>query len=328
MSEPAGRQGSEQDPHVPPPSLWPVGFAVGIATLLVGLVVSPKLIAPIGAVITAVFAFLWVRDVMRERAHTVTVEPETRVVGAEPEAAPIPANEGEAAMPEPESEAEIDRFPRSKFLEGATLGLGAAIGGLVTVPALGFAVAPAFLHQHTHNVDLGPIADFTEGQFMVATFLVDPAAGEVSRRTAYVRNNGLLQNLPSFTILSNRCAHLGCPVQPNGPVFQAKEKIQKTGDGLEVRLIPTLPAGGFGCPCHGGQYDTEGNRVAGPPVRALDRYEYSIRNGRLWLGKTYSVGNVKGQGANAQIAKYPLAGPGEHVDGLESWLYPVDPPHG
>ena len=291
MSEPAGRQGSEQDPHVPPPSLWPVGFAVGIATLLVGLVVSPKLIAPIGAVITAVFAFLWVRDVMRERAHTVDVEPETRVVGAEPEAAPIPANEGEAAMPEPESEEEIDRFPRSKFLEGATLGLGAAIGGLVTVPALGFAVAPAFLHQHTHNVDLGPIADFTEGQFMVATFLVDPAAGEVSRRTAYVRNNGLLQNLPSFTILSNRCAHLGCP-------------------------------------CHGGQYDTEGNRVAGPPVRALDRYEYSIRNGKLWLGKTYSVGKVKGQGASAQIDKYPLAGPGEHVDGLEKWLYPVDPPHG
>ena len=32
--------GSEQDPHVPPPSLWPVGFAVGIATLLVGLVVN------------------------------------------------------------------------------------------------------------------------------------------------------------------------------------------------------------------------------------------------------------------------------------------------
>ncbi len=328
MSEPAGRQGSEQDPHAPPPSLWPVGFAVGVATLLVGLVISPKLIAPIGAVITAIFAFLWVRDVMRERADTAEVEPETRTVGVGREPPPRPANEGEAAMPEPESEAEIDRFPRSRFLEGATLGLGAAIGGLVTVPALGFAVAPAFLRQHTHSVDLGPISDFTEGQYMVATFLVDPAAGEVSRRTAYVRNNGLLKNLPSFTILSNRCAHLGCPVQPNGPVFQAKEKIQTTEKGLEVRLIPTLPAGGFGCPCHGGQYDTEGNRVAGPPVRALDRYEYSIRNGRLWLGKTYSVGKVKGQGANAQISKYPLAGPGEHVDGIEKWLYPVDPPHG
>jgi Rieske Fe-S protein len=303
--------GSEQDPHVPPPSLWPVGFAVGIATLLVGLVVNPKLIAPIGAVITVIFAFLWVRDVMREHAGVVEVEPES-----------------EAALPEPDDEPEIERFPRSKFLEGATLGLGAAIGGLVTVPALGFMVAPAFLKQHTHNVDLGPLSDFTEGEFVVATFLVDPAAGEVSRRTAYVRNNGLLKDLPSFTILSNRCAHLGCPVQPNGPVFQDKEKIQKLKDGLEVRLIPTLPAGGFGCPCHGGQYDTEGNRTAGPPVRALDRYEYSIRNGNLWLGKTYSVGKVKGQGANAQIDKYPLAGPGEHVDGIEKWLYPVDPPHG
>jgi Rieske Fe-S protein len=309
--------GSEQDPHVPPPSLWPVGFAVGIATLLVGLVVNPKLIAPIGAVITVIFAFLWVRDVMGERSGAVEVEPE-----------PLPATESEAALAAPEVEEEDDRFPRSKFLEGATLGLGAAIGGLVTVPALGFAVAPAFLKQHTHNVDLGPIGDFAEGQFMVATFLVDPAAGEVSRRTAYIRNNGALKDLPSFTILSNRCAHLGCPVQPNGPVFQDKEKIQKIQDGLEVRLIPTLPAGGFGCPCHGGQYDTEGNRVAGPPVRALDRYEYSIRNGNLWLGKTYSVGKVKGTGANAQIAKYPLAGPGEHVDGIEKWLYPVDPPHG
>jgi len=305
--------GSEQDPHVPPPSLWPVGFAVGIATLLVGLVVNPKLIAPIGAVITVLFAFLWVRDVMRERSGAPQVEPESTV---------------EVVQPEPEDELEVERFPRSRFLEGATLGLGAAIGGLVTVPALGFAVAPAFLKQHTHNVDLGPIADFTEGQFVVATFLVDPSAGEVSRRTAYVRNNGPLKDVPSFTILSNRCAHLGCPVQPNGPVFQDKEKIQKTDNGLEVRLIPTLPAGGFGCPCHGGQYDTEGNRTAGPPVRALDRYEYSIRNGNLWLGKTYSVGKVKGQGANAQIDKYPLAGPGEHVDGIEKWLYPVDPPHG
>ena len=138
--------GSEQDPHVPPPSLWPVCFAVGIATLLIGLVVNPKLIAPIGAVITVIFAFLWVRDVMRERSGAAQVEPE-------------PA--ADATSPEPEDEFEDERFPRSRFLEGATLGLGAAIGGLVTVPALGFAVALAFLKQHTHNVDLGPIGDFT-----------------------------------------------------------------------------------------------------------------------------------------------------------------------
>ena len=81
---------------------------------------------------------------------------------------------------------------------------------------------------------------------------------------------------PSFTIISNHCAHLGCPVQPNGPLA---EKDTKTVS-RDVTLIPTPPSG-FGCPCHGGQYDTEGNRTAGPPVRALDRYSFSIRNGHL-----------------------------------------------
>jgi Rieske Fe-S protein len=316
----------EQQPHLPPPSLWPVGFAIGVVCLLVGLIVSlPAVI--IGAALTAIFGFLWARDVMsssrRVPAPAAAEEPvggpETATAGAPA----IPAHEGEAAMPEPEPG---ERFPRSVFLENATLGLGALIGGIVTVPAVGFAVLPSFLHQHTEDVDLGPIENFKEGEFVVATFLRDPAQGEVSRRTAYVRNNGRVGNTVSFTILSNRCVHLGCPVQPNGPMFQNREKKTTTKSG-EVSLTPTLPAGGFGCPCHGGQYDQEGNRTAGPPVRALDRYDFSIRNGHVILGKTYSVGKVIGSGATAKIEKYALAGPGEHVNGPEQWLYPLQPPH-
>ena len=94
-----------------------------------------------------------------------------------------------------------------------------------------------------------------------------------------------------------------------------------------MTLIPTQPAG-FGCPCHGGQYDTEGNRTAGPPVRALDRFEYKIVDGRLILMKQFSVAKVEGQGSQAIIHKYRLAGPGEHVDGPEQWFYPLNPPHG
>ena len=314
-------------PNVPGPSLWPVGFAVGVACLLVGLVVSPLLIAPIGAAIAIVFAALWVRDASGGyRSDAGPVEPERRELRPTETNAPIPANEGEAAMPKPRNEAEIERFPRSKFLEGATLGLGGVIGGLVTVPALGFMVAPAFLHQRSKNVDLGPLSDYPEGQYVIATFFTDPAEGEVSRRTAYVRNNGLKNGEPSFTIVSNRCAHLGCPVQPNGPVTDSQKKDYKSPDGGQVTIIPTQPAG-FGCPCHGGQYDTEGNRTAGPPVRSLDRYEFSIRNGNLVLGKSFSVGHVDGKGADARITKYTLTGPGEHVDGIESWLYPLQPPH-
>jgi Rieske Fe-S protein len=152
--------------------------------------------------------------------------------------------------------------------------------------------------------------------------MADASQGEVSRRTAFVRYNGQLKGQPSFTIISNHCAHLGCPVQANGPL---DEKNTKTfGD---VTLIPTVSIAGFGCPCHGGQYNTEGNRIAGPPVRALDRYAFSIRNGRLFIGKPFSVSHVDGAGSSAVIHKWAFSFPGEHVNGLESWLYPIQPPH-
>ena len=94
-----------------------------------------------------------------------------------------------------------------------------------------------------------------------------------------------------------------------------------------IALIPVLGVSSFSCPCHGGSYDSEGNRTAGPPVRALDRYAYSIRNGRLFLGGAFSVSHVDGTGAQALIHKYNLAGPGQHVDGPEQWFYPWQPPH-
>jgi hypothetical protein len=66
----------------------------------------------------------------------------------------------------------------------------------------------------------------------------------------------------------------------------------------------------------------EGNRTAGPAPRALDRYQFSIRNGRLYLGRPYSVSRVDGAGAGARIHGYALHGAGQPVSGLESWLYP------
>jgi Rieske Fe-S protein len=299
----------EEHPHVPGPSLWPVGFAVGIVVLLVGLVIS-WWIAGLGALVALAFGFLWVRDLTAGTAlaHAPEVEPEAPRAGAAP---PTPAV---AAAPE--------RFPRSKFLELSTLGLGGVIGGIVTAPALGFMIAPAFLKQGQKDHDLGPLSDYPEGKYVVATYMADANQGYVSRRTAYVRYNGQVKGQPSFTIISNHCAHLGCPVQPNGPLEESQTK--HFGD---VTLVPTISIAGFGCPCHGGQYDTEGNRVAGPPVRALDRYAFSIRNGRLFIGRPFSVSHVDGAGASATIHRWPFAFPGEHVNGIESWLYPIQPPH-
>jgi Rieske Fe-S protein len=292
-----------------------VGFAVGIAVLLVGVVLG-WLIVAIGAVITAIFGFLWIREVTGDVRAAPPGEP--------PVAPARRVTRGRRAVPEP-GEGEIVRFPRSKFLEGATLGIGGLIGGIVTLPIAGFAVLPAFEERGTDEIDVGPIDDFPENRFVITTFMLDPEQGEVSRRTAYIRNNGPLEGVPSFTILSSRCVHLGCPVQVNGLPLEEEEQTERIGE-IEVRRIPTAAAVGFGCPCHGGQYDAEGNRTAGPPVRALDRYEFSVKNGRLVLRKTFSVGKVEGTGKDARIKKYELMGPGQHVDGPEALLYPIPPP--
>jgi Rieske Fe-S protein len=309
----------DSQPHSPRPSLWPVGFAVGIACGLVGLIIHGWWVVAAGGAIAIVFGALWARDATREYRAPVHVEPEER---GEPAAEPLPAQAGGPALPVMEPG---EKYPRDKFLEVSTLGLGAAIGAIVTVPIVGFAVVPAFVDQKQKKVDLGPMRNFPENEFVIATFLANPEQGEVSRRTAYIRNNGLLNGLPSFTIISNRCVHLGCPVQPNGLIQDRQTKHFRTGVGEPVSLIPVQGVVGFGCPCHGGQYNTEGNRTAGPPVRSLDRYTYEIDHGRLVLISTYSVGTVVNTGKDAKIKKYPETGPGEHVDGGEAWLYPIQP---
>ena len=301
---------SQQDdkPHLPAPSVWPVGFAIGVVCVLVGLVLGSWYAVAAGAVIGACFGFLWVRDLTRD---------------LKPVEAPVPGTE--AREPEPvEEEEEVPTYDRSVFLEGATLGLGAVIGGLVTLPSLGFTVLPAFESHKARDIDLGPLSNFPENKWMIATFLVDPSQGDVTRRTAFIRNNGTTtvtgKPEPSFTVIYSRCAHLGCPVQPNGLISENQKKVV---DG--ATLVPVFPSG-FGCPCHGGQYDTEGNRIAGPPVRSLDRFAFSIVNDNLVLGTLYSVGHVDGTGGDAKISRYTSTFPGVHVDGVERWLYPIPVP--
>jgi quinol---cytochrome c reductase iron-sulfur subunit, bacillus type len=295
-----------EKPHLPGPSLWPVGFAVGIACVLVGLVVSWP-VAAIGAVLALIFGFFWIRDVTSE----VRGEPQPEPAAPEVEPAVV------------EDEEYPSTYSRNKFLEVSTLGLGAVIAGVVTVPILGFAVLPAFVDQKLDPIDLGPLENFPEGKWVSTTYVANRREGEVSRHTAFIRNNGEFDpGVPSFTLISNRCVHLGCPVQASGPRSEQQKKL-KTKAG-EVTFTEVLPAA-FSCPCHGGAYDTEGNRTAGPPVRALDRYYFSIKDNRLYLGEAYAVAKVKGEGKDARIKAYRHAGPGQHVDGPEAWLYPIVP---
>ncbi len=290
---------------------------MGILILLVGIVWS-WLLAFIGVLLACLAAALWARQQAKAGDLLSTGEVPESEPEPEPERrTPIEHDEHPVVAEDP-----LNRHSRAIFLGVATLGLSQVVGVLATLPALGFMVLPPFLKQGFKDHDIGPLSHFPEGAWFVVTFMTDPAQGEVTRLTAFVRNNGFLGDQPSFTIISNHCAHLGCPVQAAAPLNPIPKHYK------DVTLISMdSPPSGFGCPCHGGQYSPEGNREAGPPVRALDRYSFSIRYGNLYLGSPFSVSKTEGEGKNAKIHKSSLSFPGEPTAGLESWLYPIQPPH-
>ena len=73
--------------------------------------------------------------------------------------------------------------------------------------------------------------------------------------------------MDKLNVLSNSCAHLGCPVRWN----------------MEKQL--------YLCPCHGGLYDINGGWVGGPPPRGMYRYtDAEIReNGKLYVRHKYDI---------------------------------------
>ena len=183
---------------------------------------------------------------------------------------------------------------RSKFLTGATAGLGGLMGAAIAVPAIGFAFGPSFGGEKWYWTNIGPAdnPDFAEGKFTPVVFERGPE-GKLDRRVVFVRRETDPQN--PFTLVSNTCMHLGCPVQAS-----------------QV---------GFACPCHGGTYDTEGRRIAGPPVRPLNRYQYKVEGGNLYVGRVFATKESGGKVVMTDTWKDP----GQPVDGILSILYPAPP---
>lgn len=195
---------------------------------------------------------------------------------------------------------------RRRFLGIATVGMGAAIGGAVSVPVVGYALSPAAEEAKFTPVSLGPTDRFTsETGFSPApvAYVQDRAQPLVSSGLAYVHFTGRhsrdwLSPDAMFVVFSNHCTHVGCPAQASGI--------------------------GFGCPCHGSQFDEQGARIAGPAVRPLDRFQWEIRaDGHLWLTQRWSV--LIGGG---KVQYFPVKAPGQPLEGQLPWatadiLYPA-----
>jgi len=194
---------------------------------------------------------------------------------------------------------EGETVTRRRFMTGTAHGAGAVAAAAFVLPSIGFAIGPIFKRNVEHWEAVGTVDQFSEDNYTPVIFTLVPDVGDAGKTTAYVRKkNPAIDTDPydrdtSYIAISDRCAHLGCP----------------------VRWVPASER--FLCPCHGGVYDLLGRRVSGPPPRPLDRFYTRVNGEAVELGPRFSV--------NSQLRRFSPRDPGEPLDGIGQYLYPSRP---
>jgi menaquinol-cytochrome c reductase iron-sulfur subunit len=155
----------------------------------------------------------------------------------------------------PLTAAEINR---RRFFERISIALGGVCAAILSVPLVGFVVAPLFRKTPESWVTVGKIDDFKIGM-TVSVVIADPSplpwAGITSKSAAWLRRAAAEE----FIAFSANCTHLGCPVR-----------------WLQDAQL-------FMCPCHGGVYYNDGSVAAGPPPRPLVRYKVRVEKGEVQI---------------------------------------------
>jgi menaquinol-cytochrome c reductase iron-sulfur subunit len=165
-------------------------------------------------------------------------------------------NENNPDPSEPCREPTPEEITRRKFLARASLALAGLGAAVVTLPLVGFIVAPLFRKEPEVWRTVGGVGDFKIGETTSVEFLDSsplPWAGVTAKTAAWLRRTAD-QDFIAFAIT---CSHLGCPVrwQPSARLFM--------------------------CPCHGGVYYEDGSVAAGPPPAPLARYSVRVRGGQV-----------------------------------------------
>ena len=90
----------------------------------------------------------------------------------------------------------------------------------------------------------------------VKQYVIDyPPYGKSVTKKIFIVKTG-----KKLLVFSSVCTHLGCLIN-----WQRTENR-------------------FMCPCHGGQYDIQGNVVAGPPPAPLNRLPLKIEHQKVYIG--------------------------------------------
>jgi succinate dehydrogenase / fumarate reductase, iron-sulfur subunit len=162
----------------------------------------------------------------------------------------------EEAQTPVEPEVWFKEIDRATFLRHAGVALiGASVAVTLGSVAAMTAIGPKSETAKANWFPLAKLSDLPQGQ--VTTVLMN-----------YEVKNGIYMQAVTKPVLVSRlgseiicyksaCPHLGCTVHWEGQSDQ------------------------FRCACHGGTFDQNGNVVAGPPPRGLDRYESKVEGDRV-----------------------------------------------
>lgn len=132
-------------------------------------------------------------------------------------------------------------MPSRRFVNWLLGGSVGALFGAAIYPVLRFLIPPEIPEATTNQVEAGPTNDpeLLENGFKIVRFGLEPV---------------LLVRVAEgdYRAFAGVCTHLDCIVE-----FQQPEQR-------------------IWCNCHNGEYDLNGQQVAGPPPRPLERFEVGL----------------------------------------------------
>jgi len=156
------------------------------------------------------------------------------------------------------SEEDVLLLTRRRALAYLSWLLGAVISAALGLPLARFYIGGAFRKKKPRWVEVGSTSGIAAGLpalFRVSYIDQDGWRETTRREEVYA----ITENGRDFSLFSNVCPHLGCPVHWD-------ERARH-----------------FLCPCHNGTFDTNGRVIHGPPPKPLARLEHKVDGGVLFV---------------------------------------------
>ena len=155
-------------------------------------------------------------------------------------------------------ESKVKQFGRRNFMKAAIVSIGGLIGAAIGLPAIPYIMGPALQKESDAWIQLGSVGKVELNIPTLFKKTIETQTGWIDTEeeiSVYV----LTSDGQDYVVMSNVCTHLAC----------------------RVRWIPERDA--FFCPCHNAQFDKNGDVVAGPPPKPLNRYEVKVEDDQLYV---------------------------------------------